>query len=139
MILTFERSTVEELLQHSVNSTSWRSLYGEKKTQKPGLWLIGDQGVYLMSNGDPGKLISKIGEGGPGKESHHVCYADQVNPETLDFDEWWSNKRASFGGDDGCDFLGEKVIRSALEASKGDKIALKVTPQYVEVAAPPKR
>lgn len=139
MILTFDRKTVEELLQHSANSAAWRPTFEGAKSQKPGLWLVGDRGVYLMSNGDPGKLLEKTGNGGPGKETHHVCYADQVDPGKLPADEWLANKRASFGGDDGCDFLAADKIKTALKnAGSSDKIALRVTSKYIEVATPPR-
>jgi hypothetical protein len=134
MILTFDRTQVEALLQHSVNSTSWRPTFEGKKSEKPGLWLVGDQGVYLMSNGNPGSLKPD------GSGSHVVCYADQVDPVKLEFDTWWANKRASFGGDDGCDLLEADVIRRAITAAgTSDRIALNVTPQFIEVAAPPKK
>jgi hypothetical protein len=29
----------------------------------------------------------------------------ECDPTRLDFDTWWANKRASFGGDDGVEFF----------------------------------
>ena len=68
--------------------------YGIKpgKDEKPGLWLVGDQGVYLLSNG-------KLAEG----ERALVIYADECHP--VGNPDWWHYKRRHFGGDDGIEFL----------------------------------
>jgi Protein of unknown function (DUF3085) len=54
MTFTFDIAKAESLLNHSLRSCRHRSLYGLKQTAKPGLFLIKDVGVYLLSNGDPG-------------------------------------------------------------------------------------
>lgn len=56
MKLHFTRSAVQRLLAHSQAAANHRPSYVERfgdVQPKAGLWLIGDQGVYLMSNGDP--------------------------------------------------------------------------------------
>lgn len=58
----------------------------------PCIWLVGDQGVYLMGN-------HVLPEG----EKPEVIYFDGCNPDKDAFDDWWSYKRATFGGDDGAD------------------------------------
>jgi hypothetical protein len=66
--------------------------------EKPGVWLVGDEGVYIMSNG---KLI----EG----ERALVIYAEQCHPKG-DID-WWDYKRRHFGADDGIEFIeAERLI-----------------------------
>ena len=62
------------------------------KDEKPGVWLVGDEGVYIMSNG-------KLAEGTRGL----VIYAEQCHPKG-DFD-WWDYKRRHFGADDGIEFI----------------------------------
>jgi hypothetical protein len=65
---------------------------------RPGLWLVGDQGVYLCANG---KL--------PPGEPPFVVYSEQCHPGG-DFD-WWDYKRRHFGGDDGVEFIeAERLI-----------------------------
>ncbi|MEJ6847532.1 DUF3085 domain-containing protein [Sinorhizobium fredii] len=71
-----------------------------------GFWIVGDQGVYLMHNGNR-----------PEGDKAVVAYARECNPDTLSFDEWWQSKRASFGGDDGADFIEPEAIINA--ASEG--------------------
>ncbi|MBY0561507.1 MAG: DUF3085 domain-containing protein [Hyphomicrobium sp.] len=73
-------------------------MYGGRH-KEPGLWLVGDTGVYLMSNGDPMLPDPKQ------PKRSLVAYAHECNPETMAFDDWWDAKRASFGGDDGVEFV----------------------------------
>lgn len=67
------------------------------KDQKPGLWLVGDHGVYLMSNG---KLLDGA--------KPLVVYAEECDPRAND--DWFEVKRRTFGGDDGVDFIDAKQL-----------------------------
>ena len=60
--------------------------------EKPGIWLVGDEGVYILSNG-------KLAEGSRAL----VIYAEQCHPKG-DID-WWDYKRRHFGADDGIEFI----------------------------------
>ncbi|WP_414462442.1 DUF3085 domain-containing protein [Hyphomicrobium sp. DY-1] len=99
MKLHFPWSDIEKLLTEVITATTARPLYGEKTGK--GLWLVGDQGVYLMANTTDGEVNSKRREG----DKHVVVYAAECDPTKLPFEEWWNNKRASFGGDDGVEFF----------------------------------
>jgi hypothetical protein len=112
MELTFPYEQLRDLLANA--ETRWpeglRERYDEK--DDPGFWLVGDQGVYLMHNG---LLIE--GQKPP------IVFARECNPETMPFDEWWDAKNASFGGDDGVEFIDADVVRKAV----ADKSPLLVT------------
>lgn len=123
MILHFDRKMVKRLVEHSKAAPKHRTLYGVATTDAPGLWLVGDQGVYLMSNGEPGLMK-------PGGKGHVVCYANECNPGKLAFDEWWAAKRSSFGGDDGCEFLPATDLEKMLATQKRT-VALDVTPTAI--------
>lgn len=60
--------------------------------EKPGLWLVSDEGVYIMSNG-------KLAEGARAL----VLYSEQCHPTGNP--DWWHYKRRHFGGDDGIEFI----------------------------------
>ncbi|MDQ0513419.1 DUF3085 domain-containing protein [Ancylobacter amanitiformis] len=60
--------------------------------EKPGLWLVGDEGVYFLSNG-------RLAEG----QRPLVVYAQECDPKTNP--DCWHYKRQHFGGDDGIEFL----------------------------------
>lgn len=59
---------------------------------RAGLWLVGDEGVYVMSNG-------KLAEG----QRPLVIYAGECDPKTNP--DYWHYKRQHFGGDDGVEFI----------------------------------
>ena len=94
MKLHFPWAEVSKALDEVRNAANVRPLYGTDTG--PGLWLVGDQGVYLMPNTT-------------GKE-RTIVYACECDPTKLDFETWWANKRRSFGGDDGVEFIGLKEI-----------------------------
>ena len=68
------------------------------KGEMPGLWLVGDQGVYIMSNG-------KLADG----DRPLVVYADECHP--VGNPDWFHYKHRHFGGDDGIEFIdAERLI-----------------------------
>lgn len=69
-----------------------------------GLWLVGDEGVYAMSNG---KLA--------GSQRALVVYAEECNPQTSP--DYWHYKRQYFGGDDGVEFLDAAEIERLITAT----------------------
>ncbi|MGA0564813.1 DUF3085 domain-containing protein [Ancylobacter sp. VNQ12] len=76
------------------------------KDEQPGLWLVGDEGVYLLSNG-------KLAEG----QRPLVVYAEECDPKTNP--DYWHYKRQHFGADDGIDFLDAAALARLFAASPG--------------------
>jgi len=68
--------------------------YGTKpgEGEKPGLWLVGDEGVYILSNG-------KLADGA----RPLVVYSEECHP--VGNPDWFDYKRRWFGGDDGIEFI----------------------------------
>lgn len=95
MKLHFPWPAVEQALEILRAASVVRTLY-DQDTGK-GFWLVGDQGVYLMPN--------TVG-------AQPVIYARECDPTKLDFDLWWQNKRASFGADDGVEFVPMEIIEN---------------------------
>jgi hypothetical protein len=96
MRLHFPWTKVAKALAEARTATNIRTLYGA--VTGPGLWLVGDEGVYLMPN-----TISK---------ARNIIYARECDPSKLDFEIWWANKRRSFGGGDGVDFIALEDVDS---------------------------
>lgn len=71
---------------------------------RAGLWLVGDEGVYAMSNG---KLA--------GSQRALVVYAEECNPQTNP--DYWHYKRRYFGGDDGVEFFDAMEIERLITAT----------------------
>lgn len=84
-----------------------------------GLFLVADEGVYLMSNGEPRDIVS-------GNRSR-VAYAEQCNPNTMESDALHDSKTAIMGGDDQSLFLPGDTIANAVLASRDSWVRLRVS------------
>jgi hypothetical protein len=60
----------------------------------PGLFLVHDQGVYVMSNGEPRDIVTVDDMA----ETTYSAYAEHCNPKVDE--DWWDNARDLVGGDD---------------------------------------
>lgn len=99
MKLHFNRNKVAEVIAAVENGSGHVEPYtgepwGTPERNRPGIMLVGDQGVYIIGNEDREQSPS---------ESGLVAYAKGCDPKK-DAD-WWERKNASFGGDDGAEFL----------------------------------
>lgn len=130
--LVFKVSDIKPLLADAINATERRPTYDQlysddycKSDAKPladgewpsddridpakipaGLMLVGDHGVYLMSNNAHTKKVE-------GTNSLPVVYAKGINP---DIDEdYYEKKRSTFGGDDGVEFIDVEWIKAGME------------------------
>ena len=82
---------------------------------RPGLWLVGDEGVYLMSSG-------KLAEG----QRPLVVYAEECDPKTNP--DYWHYKRQHFGGDDGIEFLdAEMLVKQIAAAPRATHVRIEMT------------
>lgn len=77
-----------------------------------GLWLVGDEGVYVMSN-------RKLAE----EQRPLVIYAEECDPKTNP--DYWHYKRRYFGGDDGVEFI-DAVELETLVAAQPDATHLRI-------------
>src|SRR5690242_16565015 len=92
-VLHFPRATVDRLLAHTKAAPSHEASLGDPETQRPALWLVGDEGIYLMSNGSPRLLIAG--------DRSLAAYARECDPFAMPSDECWDAKVDIFGADDG--------------------------------------
>lgn len=103
-MFTFEISAVRDVITRGETDAAanggFRNPYfgeGQDEREKPGFWLVGDQGVYVMSNG-------KLAEG----KRPLVIYACECDPKADP--DWWDYKRQHFGGDDGVEFIDADLL-----------------------------
>jgi hypothetical protein len=92
MKLHFPWPEVATILGEVRVATVVKPLYGNITGK--GVWLVGDQGVYLMPNTEGA--------------TRTIAYAKECDPKKVD--DWWDVKRASFGGDDGVEFISIEEI-----------------------------
>jgi hypothetical protein len=105
--LVFDAAELLRVVDHSIANTQSRFLsdWDEKKNEAiysvpkaPAVLLVKDQGIYIMSNGDPGDLLDPS-KAGDQYAQRYVVYAKGCNPKT-DGDDVWDRCRRLVGGDD---------------------------------------
>ena len=67
---------------------------------------VGDEGVYFMP-----KRVRRAGE----TARSPIVYAEECNPKTMEFDDWWYVKRNTWGGDDGGANVPFRAIKDMVE------------------------
>lgn len=107
-MFTFAISAVRKVIARgeadaAANGGFRNPYFGDRSSEreKPGFWLVGDEGVYVMSNG-------KLTEG----KRPLVVYAGECDPKANS--DWWDYKRQHFGGDDGVEFIDADLLIQVL-------------------------
>ena len=90
-----------------------------------GLWLVKDDGVYLMSNGSPALLREE------GKPNNVVVYASEANPKTSE--DCWGSACSIMGGDDCVITLPATMFTKVDELADDDLILMDVTEESIGV------
>lgn len=92
--------------------------WGTPEKNTPGLMLVGDRGVYILGNEAKRRSADDAGL---------VAYAKGCDPR-ID-NNWWSLKQATFGGDDGAEFIELNEAKRLLLT--GDQPFVEITPEHV--------
>jgi hypothetical protein len=133
--LVFEAVAVLELLAHAKAASRHTSPYGLTANPGPGLMLVKDDGIYLMSNGEPGL---------PGTDTvNKVVYARgyEALPATASMEERmtrYDKVRDAAGEDDFAEFLPAKSFDRLVPDGKVE-IELAADRMTVSIAGPPAR
>lgn len=131
--LVFEGTAVLELLAHAKSAPRNTSPYGLTEDPGPGLFLVKDDGIYVMSNGEPGL---------PGTETmNKVVYARgyEALPATASVEERmarYDKVRDAVGGDDFAELLPAKSL-ATLEPRGFLEIELSADKMTISVVMPP--
>lgn len=129
MQLHFLKQDVQRLLEHTKNSKSHVPIYGDESTNQPGLLIVANEGIYLVSNGIPGLFKDgALGLSTPDNPAF-VTYAIECNPNTLHEEEWRRVKNELFDSDD-VEFLETDFIEAAL-LRPGKYIQLKINEEGI--------
>ena len=115
MLLRFKKSEVQVLLDHAKSATSHREPYSSDRNAPPASLLVGDDGIYLMSNGLPTLLADGTTRSASADSKACIVYAEECNPEMMAFDDWWEAKNESFGGDDGVESLEVESVELGMD------------------------
>jgi hypothetical protein len=98
----------------------------DQATIRPALILVKDQGVYFMSNGEPPP---------PQENDQHVVYANEANPKSMAFDDWYNAGRTIMGGDDTVMTLfgwPQAVLKAQAEGATAIRVAVSETSLELE-------
>lgn len=131
--LIFEGVAVLELLTHAKASPKHTSPYGLRSNPGPGLMLVKDDGIYLMSNGKPGL---------PGADTANtVVYARgyEALPATVSMEARmirYDKIRNAVGGDDFAEFLPAKDF---VRLVPGGQVAIELSTEQmiISIVGPP--
>jgi hypothetical protein len=83
-----------------------------------------------MSNGNP--HLPNAESKNP--DSSFVVYAKESNPTTIEFDEWYGNKREAFGGDDGSEFIPVEAFEDWIKTHpKSKAFRISLTPKSLKI------
>ena len=124
-LCVFKTKEVRRCVEHAMAAKAFNMAFSED-TPQPGVLFVHDQGVYLMSNGQPRDLV--IAE--DGKASSYVAYAQHCHPEHDE--DWWENSRELVGGDD----FGEVFLVSERwleDCDKYTELHIEVEPDRMEL------
>lgn len=111
-ILRFRRAEVERAVLHAEKSKRHIKVCGEKKGI-PGLVLVHDDGVYLMSSGTPRDLVTDS----LGRSRSFVAQAQGTDPKKDS--DWHERSSHLVGGDDFAEKLDLSSCRRWLDGTAG--------------------
>jgi hypothetical protein len=124
----FDGTAVLELLAHAKAAPKTTSPYGLTEDPGPGLFLVKDDGVYVMSNGEPAL---------PGTDSlNKVVYARgyEALPATASVDdrmERYDKVRDAAGGDDFAEFVPAKGLE---RLEQGGLLEIELSPSKMIIS-----
>lgn len=133
--LVFDGAGVARCLDHATKSNKHRLAFGQDEAV-PGLFLVHDQGVYLMSNGLP---ADKEGLD-PKSPMCFVVYARGCDPKKDQ--DWWERARDLVGGDDFAENLPASDFKPAtIEALRAGSldVVIHVNETQFEIRLVPRR
>lgn len=96
---------------------------------EPHLSLVKDQGIYLMSGGDPAQWTDET------KKQRVVAYAAGYHPDVDN--DWYQNARAAVGGDDFSECISLEMFKRALTVATDQNktyIVLQLTKTKISLA-----
>jgi len=129
----FKKSEILKIIALAETKKKFLPAYSQQDMKKvpAGAWLVGDSGVYFMSNATPISDKEKV-----------IAYARESNPDdkTGKYGDYYDNKRAGYGGDDGSDYISLKALKE-WATGDGPWLLLKSSPdgkmEFVRTATAP--
>ena len=126
-VLRFKAEDVRRVVEHSIAAPRQSDVaYTTKPVEAPAVLLVHEQGVYLMSNGQPRDIL-----GADAADRSFCAYAIGCHPEK-DAD-WYETARGLVGGDDFVETLPWARKLKALIDGGARIITLRMTRDSIEI------
>ena len=109
---------LKTLANQTLNTTFFKKPYTNETTKEKGLWLVKDEGIYLM------KAFATSEKDMP------IIYAESFDPSKDD--DVWNRSVSAVGGDDFAEFLPFTIMGLQL-IKKGVDVNIKCTETFIEV------
>ena len=109
---------LKTLANQTLNTTFFKKPYTNETTKEKGLWLVKDEGIYLM------KAFATSEKDMP------IIYAESFDPSKDD--DVWNRSVSAVGGDDFAEFLPFTIMGLQL-MKKGVDVNIKCTETFIEV------
>jgi hypothetical protein len=93
----FNTTDLKRCVQHALSAPEWQMPFAEDETPTPALLFVHDNGVYLMSNGNPRDLRDT--------DSGHAYVVHAATTKPGVDEDWWENASDLVGGDDFVEIL----------------------------------
>ena len=110
---------LKTLAEQTLKTTFFKKPYTNETTKEKGLWLVKDEGIYLM------KAFATSEKDMP------IIYAESFDPDK-DGDDVWDRSVSAVGGDDFAEFLPFTTMGLQL-MKKGVDVNIKCTETFIEV------
>lgn len=127
--LSFNVADVRRVVNHAYAAKEWSRPFGVNTAPRPQLIFVHDDGLYLMSNGQPRDIVSG--------ERSFCAYARGYDPKAPGV---WDKARDAVGGDDFAEYL--TLTDEMVELIQGDRFdsfKLKVTASSIQILVGEKR
>jgi len=134
--LVFDLAALRPIVEHALSASEQAPAFGQTPPIAPALWLVKDDGIYLMSNGRPRQMAVGSSATGNDQEGQSlVVYAEGFDPRKADPTAVWYAARKAVGGDDFGEPLPAEWFKQALD--RGERtITLHVTPRAIHAVLP---
>jgi hypothetical protein len=125
--LTFKvTEELRKIVAHTMAGSAFRIPYSEETVAEPLLWLVHDQGVYLMS--------ARVDRLTGTRSAHLVAYAEGCDPEKDE--DWWEASRCLVGGDDfGMDIPAQFFAENLAAGATSFGVLIRPDGEHVELTA----
>jgi hypothetical protein len=134
--LMFDLAALRPIVEHALSASEHAPVFGQTPPIAPALWLVKDDGIYLMSNGRPRQIAD---DSFPNDQDQHgqslVVYAEGFDPTKADSTAVWYAARDAVGGDDFGEPLPAEWFKDALDRG-ASTITLNVTNRAIHVVLP---